>query len=598
MPDDISGTTIAGRYQVVEQIGRGGLGVVYRAIDRRLAKAVALKVLPKGILDGEEHQRLMAEAKILERLHCPNIVCIYDYGDSDNSTYLAMEYVEGRSLAEILSRTRKPLDILCALGILRQVGKALECIHQNGLVHRDIKPSNILISKQGKVLLADFGLAMEPGPQLTTIGTIVGTPAYMSPEQARGVAIDARSDIFSLAAVIYQSVTGRPPFEGLSIGVLLRNVVESHPRPPSELNPLVDYGLEAPLLKALAGDREQRFSSIRLFLEEVERSLPRFATAGGDAATLLSKLVTRPALDHQLLDLAEAEPRPPFAPRGFDFVSGGLGGDVVTGGPAVGFDNIFASPVGGSRAQKREAPEGVVPETPADQPSASIRPQHRGRWRWLATLGGFFRRGPQAGRSAGEAAHVPPKELEVKPPSSVNHVEETVADGQLVSVNTQPTTPQPSSKEPFDESPTIETFPYATGIYLAQLKEPTAVAWLTVLNGPFLYRAFRLADTFTIDNTLIDDATPADPSLSRRHAQIVLENGRFYIYDVESRQGTMVNGRPVQKQELKDGDEVRIGNVTMRFNANNQADLDEEAKGRLREFDSLWEELTQSVHHD
>jgi serine/threonine protein kinase len=481
MADDLSGTTIAGRYQIVGLIGLGRIGAVYRAIDLHRGEIVALKVLRKGILDRQEHQSLLAEARILERLHGPNLVRIYDYGEAGDATYIATEYVEGRSLAEILRAAGKPLDVRCAVEILRQIGKALEYVHHNGLLHRDIKPSNILVSKQGKVLLADFGLATHPGPQLTTIGTIVGTPAYMSPEQAMGQAIDARSDVFSLAAVIYESITGRRPFEGRSIDELLRSVVEMQPASPRHLNPMVDRGLDTALLKALANDPERRFSSVRLFLREIERSRPRFAAEADDAAILLSKL-----------------------------------------------GNQSASPVG-----------------------------------------------------------------------SVNR---TVGHGgpDQVTKGKEVTSPPPSH-ELLNDSPTLETIPYAAEVSgdLARLRsKPTAMAWLLVLNGPLRGQRFQLAETFTIDSSAVGDLVLLDPSVSRRHAQIVLENGRFYIYDVQSRWGTMVNGAHVQRQELRDRDEIRIGHATMLFiHAVSQEDLTEEAKHRLSEFDFLWEELKRSVHH-
>lgn len=619
MLDDSSGTTIAGRYQIVGLIGKGGLGVVYRAVDLHLGKTIALKVLPKGIGDGQEHQTLIAEAKILERLHCPNIVCIYDYGEAGNSTYLATEYVEGHSLAEILRRG-KPIDILCAAVILRQIGKALECIHQSGLIHRDIKPSNILISKQGKVLLIDFGLAGQPGPQLTGIGTIVGTPAYMSPEQATGEAIDARSDVFSLAAVIYESVTGRRPFEGHSIGDLLRKVAETRPVSPRELNPLVNRGLEAALLKALANDPAQRFSSVQLFMREVDRSMPRFVGGGDDASILLRRLLNRTAASDE--PIAEEESDSTFASFLGESRTHAYDGELYGGDSATlaGRTDVSLKLQQRKRRARRWRAAALVlffvlvlASSTVTMHRQAVGPAHAISKDYLLLLviplaaaliwlgrfisDRFGRRG--AVELAREKPQMPADELGAPPTAPVVNVDRVAECPVVGQINPgQEITPREFS----DELPTIETIPHATEIFggLAQLKSgTTAVAWLLFLNGPLRGRQVRLSDTFTINSAAVDDVVLQDPSVSRRHAQIVLENGRFCIYDLESRRGTLVNGVPIQRQELQDRDEVRIGNVSMLFvNAVSQEDLTEEARRRLSEFHSLWEELKRSVHHD
>ena len=267
MRDEISGTTIAGRYRIVETLGRGGLGTVYKALDMRVSKIVALKILRSEFVGDRELENLREEFTVLASLPHPNIIKTYDCAKTDDLLYITLEYVEGRSLAQILTEG-KPLDLDAAIGIVPQVGMALDYAHRNNFVHRDVKPANILISKDGRVLLSDFGLARPRGMStLTTIGTIVGTLAYMSPEHAMGKPLDARSDIFSLGVVLYQLLTGRQPFFRRFPRRNSQEPVRIHLPPPSVFNPLIDRSLQDLVMKALVKDPEQRFSSMQLFVE-------------------------------------------------------------------------------------------------------------------------------------------------------------------------------------------------------------------------------------------------------------------------------------------------------------------------------------------
>jgi serine/threonine protein kinase len=275
MNDDLIAETIAGRYHVIEKIGTGGMGVVYKALDTQLRQLVAVKVLGSQ-LDDESEQRFVAEArvraKLLQYLHHPNILKIFDVLKVEGRFYSVAEYVEGRSLAQVIAEG-EPFDLNYAFEIIRQVGGALEYVHQHGIVHRDVKPGNILISNEGRILLSDFGLAIAAGAQTRTeAGTIAGTPAYMSPEQVMGRPVDARSDIFSLGAILYELLTGIRPFSGASVEETFRNIAEGMPESLEQLVPTLNAGLSEVVLKALAKEPIQRFPTVEALLNALEET--------------------------------------------------------------------------------------------------------------------------------------------------------------------------------------------------------------------------------------------------------------------------------------------------------------------------------------
>ncbi len=206
----IKNSTI-GNYKILKSIGKGGMAHIYTAVQGSLDRIVVIKQLMKN-LDGEAQARFKREARVCANLNHRNIVEIYDYFREGGEQYLVMEYIEGMSLADIIEK-QAPLDPVHAAGIAREVCQALVCAHKNGIIHRDIKPKNILISKDGVVKLTDFGVARDiEAPDLTTTGAIIGTPFYMSPEQAGGGRAGFQSDIFSLGVVLYEMVTGKKPF--------------------------------------------------------------------------------------------------------------------------------------------------------------------------------------------------------------------------------------------------------------------------------------------------------------------------------------------------------------------------------------------------
>ena len=248
-----------GKYVLSEVIGRGGMGEVYKARQADLGRTVAIKTLLAGEQASEEFlERFRREARVTAELVHPGIVQIYDVGVEGKLHYIVMEHVEGRSLKEALAE-RKP-GVRESLEIARSVARTLQFAHERGVIHRDVKPANLMIDGGGKVRILDFGLARstEDGKGLTATGAVIGTPYYMSPEQAFNAPdeVDARTDVYSLGAVLYEMLTGRPIFDGGTVLAILRKIEEEDPKPPG-ISPEVD----ALVMRALAKDRERRFRS-------------------------------------------------------------------------------------------------------------------------------------------------------------------------------------------------------------------------------------------------------------------------------------------------------------------------------------------------
>lgn len=252
--------SLGNRYAIERELGRGGMGVVYLARDTQLDRPVALKFLGSMVDDSDEFkQRFVREAKAAAKVTHPNIVSIYDIGAQEGSAYIAMEYVEGASLSRyVLAKGRLPIRE--SVNIMLQVCSALDAIHQAQIVHRDIKPDNVLIGRGGLVKLMDFGLAKMENARLTAPGCIMGTPAYMSPEQVRGLDVDVRSDIYSLGLVFYELLTGKVAFEGAN--VINRQLTEMPPRPCAVAGD-VPEALDSMVMRCIAKKPEERFASVQ-----------------------------------------------------------------------------------------------------------------------------------------------------------------------------------------------------------------------------------------------------------------------------------------------------------------------------------------------
>jgi serine/threonine protein kinase len=261
-----------GSYEIQEELGSGGMATIYKAWHAALQRQVALKVLSPHLLSDEEFvRRFQREAIAAAAFKHPNIVAIYDVAQQGNYYYIVMEYVEGRSLDKIIAEEGAlPLDRV--LHIVEQIGTALDYIHQNELIHRDIKPANIIIKPDGSAVLSDFGIVKmqrgtgDTGP-LTQFGMVMGTPAYMSPEQIEGLQIDYRTDLYSLGIVCYEMLSGRTPFVGTTTAALLNAQLNKLPPPIIEINHSLPPHIDAAINRMLAKNPETRFQSARAFVE-------------------------------------------------------------------------------------------------------------------------------------------------------------------------------------------------------------------------------------------------------------------------------------------------------------------------------------------
>ena len=304
-----------GRYEIVDVLGRGAMGVVYRAHDPLIERTVAIKTISYAGLSPQEvddfEQRFFREAKSAGKLNHPNIVTIYDVGHSEELAYIAMEFLSGASLRTLLdSGVVLPLERIVT--IAAGVADGLAFAHASGVVHRDIKPANIMVLDNGAVKIADFGIAQLPGGDLTMVGTALGSPKYMSPEQVLGQKADGRSDIFSLGAVVYEMLTGRSPFAAEDLNAILYRVLNSEVPPPSLHNPGFPAEFDRIVARALAKKPEDRYQDVEEMARDLrscptatlaDRHLPEVpptSAAAGDETVVVKR-------DDRLLDGAKAK---------------------------------------------------------------------------------------------------------------------------------------------------------------------------------------------------------------------------------------------------------------------------------------------------
>jgi len=272
-----------GRYEVLGELGQGAMGVVYRARDPLIDRVVAIKTINLGLaLDEKEEyeSRFYQEAKAAGRLSHPNIVTIYDVGKNGDVAYIAMEYLQGRELRDIMNDDGL-LSVDQVLDIVAQVAQGLSYAHEHDIVHRDVKPSNVMVVRDGHVKITDFGIArMASSAVQTQTGMVLGSPKYMSPEQVTGKLIDQRSDIFSLGVMLYEMLTGQAPFNGDNVNAIMYQTLNSIPAPPSSLNSGVPEMINFIVAKALAKKTEDRYQYAKDFaadLRACRETLPRNA---------------------------------------------------------------------------------------------------------------------------------------------------------------------------------------------------------------------------------------------------------------------------------------------------------------------------------
>ena len=268
--DKYIGRLLDGRYEILEEIGRGGMAVVYRARCHRLNRYVAVKILKEELSRDEDfRRRFHAESQAVAMVSHPNIVAVYDVNHANDADYIVMELIDGLTLKQYMQQ-RGSLSWRETLHFATQIAKALEHAHSRGIVHRDIKPHNIMILKDGSVKVADFGIARLNSSHNTLTREALGSVHYISPEQAKGAQVDARSDLYSLGVVMYELLTGRPPYDGESPVAIAIQHINSTPTPPRQINPSIPLGLQQITLHAMCSDISARYSSATAMIEDLE----------------------------------------------------------------------------------------------------------------------------------------------------------------------------------------------------------------------------------------------------------------------------------------------------------------------------------------
>jgi eukaryotic-like serine/threonine-protein kinase len=265
------GSIVDGRYKVLRRIGSGGMADVWLAEDAHLQRQVALKVLHRRFVQDREFvTRFQREAEAAAGLQHPNIVGVFDRGESDGVNYIAMRFVQGPTLKELIDRGLDPGQ---AVALIRQVLEGARFAHRNGIVHRDLKPQNVIVDEEGKAVVTDFGIARAGVSEITQTGSVMGTPHYLSPEQAQGFEVTSVSDLYSIGVILYEALTGRVPFEGESAVAVAMKQVSQTPQRPSSVNPRVSPALDAVVMRALEKEPGQRFQSADAFIAALDAAM-------------------------------------------------------------------------------------------------------------------------------------------------------------------------------------------------------------------------------------------------------------------------------------------------------------------------------------
>jgi eukaryotic-like serine/threonine-protein kinase len=314
--DTLINTLFDGRYRVIRRLGSGGMANVYLAEDEELGRRVAIKVLDdKHAMDDQFVERFRREAKNAASLSHPNIVSVYDRGEAEGTYYIAMEYIEGRTLKDLIV-ARGPLPIDKAVSYARQILGAVRFAHRKGIVHRDIKPHNVLVDTDGRLKVTDFGIARAGASQMTEAGSIIGTAQYLSPEQARGAPVDQRSDLYSVGVVLYEMLTGSVPFTGDTPVEIAMKHISAVPQPPSAQRPEVPQDLDQIVIRSLAKDLRERFQTAEEMDSELGRMAAGFSVTDATADAATAVLAGSGISDAAPTAVVRRPPPPPYAPHG------------------------------------------------------------------------------------------------------------------------------------------------------------------------------------------------------------------------------------------------------------------------------------------
>jgi len=282
VPEVSEGTVVDRRYKVLRRLGSGGMADVWLAEDTHLQRQVALKVLHRRFAQDREFvERFQREAESAAGLQHPNIVAVFDRGEFEGTYYIAMQYIDGPTLKQLIDRGLTPEQ---AVAEIRQVLEAARFAHRNGIVHRDLKPQNVIVDGEGKAVVTDFGIARAGVSEITQTGSVMGTPHYLSPEQAQGFDVTAVSDLYSIGVILYEALTGRVPFEADSAVAVAMKQVSQTPQRPSSINHQVSPALDAVVMRALEKEPGERFQSADAFIAALDAALKEPAAGDGTAA--------------------------------------------------------------------------------------------------------------------------------------------------------------------------------------------------------------------------------------------------------------------------------------------------------------------------
>lgn len=361
-----------GRYNIIGELGQGAMGTVYKAVDPLIDRIVAIKTINLSLAMDEKDEyesRFYQEAKAAGRLSHPNIVTIYDVGKSGEIAYIAMEFLQGRELRDLLNDGKR-MPVEQVINVVAQVAQGLAYAHENGIVHRDVKPSNIMIVRDGHVKITDFGIArMASAAVRTQTGMVLGSPKYMSPEQVVGKLTDQRSDIFSLGVMLYEMLTGQAPFMGENVNAIMYQTLNSVPPPPSTLSPNVPEMLNFIVAKALAKKLEHRYQDTKEFASDLyacRDRLPRPSTPreadgkrNAQAAASVQRSDSTPVGTHVDTSEDESKPVPTLGlSSAFDSAAATMRLAALTGTSAEveEFSKTFKMPIPSKEDLNRAAP--------------------------------------------------------------------------------------------------------------------------------------------------------------------------------------------------------------------------------------------------
>ncbi|HEU4656749.1 MAG TPA: Stk1 family PASTA domain-containing Ser/Thr kinase, partial [Capillimicrobium sp.] len=374
-------TMVDGRYRVISRVGSGGMADVYCAEDTQLGRNVALKLLHRRFAEDREFvERFRREASSAASLQHPNVVAVYDRGQWDGTSYIAMEYLDGRTLKRVIDE-EAPLPATRAIDLAVQILRAARFAHKRGVIHRDLKPHNVIVDAEGRAKVTDFGIARAGASDMTQTGSIMGTAQYLSPEQAQGLPVTPASDLYSIGIVLYEMLTGRLPFDGESAVTIALKQVNEAPPPPSRLNPAITPELEEVVLRALAKDPAQRFPDADAFILALDRARASLAgrpDGGGATAAFVpvaeTEAVAEPPVEELVAEDARRSRRWLLALLAVLLLAGAaVAGYLLTRPETRGVPNVTGKPLQAALAILNNAGfDPSVERTTSDAPEGRV----------------------------------------------------------------------------------------------------------------------------------------------------------------------------------------------------------------------------------